>query len=171
MRIESCVFEKCRHSSRESESAAVLLIYDNPFDSAIANSAFIDNDPHESTTVTVAFGHALVLSRCCFTGPRAKELRDPNAGPGAEFDAGSCATGTLFRDGGVGFAPDRTAVPVKSRRTRRRPSPRTPGGAPGDVAFAPTAIACVAIAAILTALQTLLRKACRNRIKVPAALL
>jgi hypothetical protein len=172
MRIDSCIFEKCRQSSPDFESAAVFLIYDNPFDSLLANSAFIENDPNESTTLTVVYGHQLLLSGCCFTGSHKKELRDPNGIlGGAEFDAESCAGPALFQEGVVGFRPNRTVILFKSRRPRRPPPPRTVGGTAAPVAFAPAAVACAGIAAILTAVQTLLRKAFRDRIKLPLALL
>jgi hypothetical protein len=172
LRVESCVFDKCRHSSVATESAAALLIYDNPFDSLLANSAFINNDPGESTTVTVVGGHQLLLSGCCFTGSRKVEIRDPNGLPDAAmFDAESCPTARWFPDGGIGFALNRREIALKSRRPRRPLPPKNAVPPPLSAALAPTAVACAGIAAILTAIQTLLRKACRDRIRVPAALL
>jgi hypothetical protein len=72
--IAHCMFVKCQHQSAESEAAAVLLIYNCPFDAKLQNCAFLENRYDASHTLTVASGASMTIRNCCFTGNRAREM-------------------------------------------------------------------------------------------------
>jgi hypothetical protein len=72
--VGNCLFARCKHSSDESEAAAALLVYENPWDSGLIGCRFVGNHPDKSYTVTVASGYELAIRRCCFTGNAEKEL-------------------------------------------------------------------------------------------------
>ena len=77
MTIEFCAFVKNKHWSSERNAGAVALFYNNPPKSRMKECAFIDNDPSQSFTVTVADGFPLTFDRCCFTGTAEKEVNVP----------------------------------------------------------------------------------------------
>jgi hypothetical protein len=72
--IEFCLFANISHCTDEYEAAAVLLCYENAYDSAIVNSAFLWNRPNASYCVNVLGGHVLHIEGCCFTGTAEAEL-------------------------------------------------------------------------------------------------
>jgi hypothetical protein len=72
--VTNCLFARCKHKSADPEAAAALLVYQNPWDSELADCRFVRNHPDRSCTVTVASGHVLSVRGCAFTGDPEKEL-------------------------------------------------------------------------------------------------
>jgi hypothetical protein len=151
--FEFCLFARCSHTSSEFEAGAVLLVYASPAGAAIRNSAFRDNLPGASFSVSVASGARLLVSDCCFTGARARELRPVNV------DAQDCE----FEDRGCdAVMPWASDAPGHTRGL----GPRTGGSPPtiwGDPApgrksfawliFGSSAALSVATASLLTAVH------------------
>jgi hypothetical protein len=76
--IERCVFAKCRHKRSENDVGAALLVYENPFESSVADADFLDCDGDGAGTITVASGRPLLLARCRFSGTKASEINMKN---------------------------------------------------------------------------------------------
>jgi hypothetical protein len=163
MRIDSCLFAHCSHTSHEKAAAAVFLIYNNPYDSSILNSAFVDNQYSNSYTISVALGYPLILTGSCFTGPKEHEVCNCVIVGGA-FGVEECAQ-LVALTGQAGYDPQSKKTPIA--RYKGRPSRSV-----GVAAFLGRPIAAsVVIAFLLTTVQTFLRRLLKDRVKVPKALL
>jgi len=78
MHIESCIFRENSQRSSISQAAAVLLLYSNPGDSFIKESAFIRNDPDKGYSISVVDGKELFIYDSCFSGKHERELYNNN---------------------------------------------------------------------------------------------
>jgi hypothetical protein len=175
LRVESSVFSECRHDGRDDDTAAVLLIYDGPWDGLICDSIFWDNDPAETSTVTVASGNHLKLTNCCFTGAEEKEISQRNYG--AErcvFGAEACPTVFLKSIAEAGF--DESGARKPATRVRKyvmaREIERLVVVKPGNqvvVWGASVGIGAVAIG-LLAVFQAVVTRIYGGTLKVPKAL-
>jgi hypothetical protein len=76
--IERCVFAKCRHKTSENDVGAALLIYENPLESSVTDSDFLECENDGGGTITVSSGHPLLLTGCRFSGTEAIEINNKN---------------------------------------------------------------------------------------------
>jgi hypothetical protein len=178
MTVESCIFKNCRHVSQEGETAAVFLLYENPYDSACVKSSFLGNDPNGSYTVTVSSGSPLLFSECCFTGAEGKEIHPKNyVLELCSFEIGKCQT--------VDLRPLTVGVQSGLMRPRATPGtvqkaaeirPRTmtemvkiekdrSGGAWAVLLVAAAVIGCVVVVVFSQR-----RRMCQEPVKAPKAL-
>jgi hypothetical protein len=74
LEIEDSAFIQCGHNTTEKQTASVLLIYDNPYESTIKNCVFAQNNPSGSHTVNVPSGYVILISNSCFSGSQSIEL-------------------------------------------------------------------------------------------------
>jgi hypothetical protein len=89
--IEYCHFLRNAHISNENDAAAALLFYDNAFESTLTACTFVENRPSGSFTLTVGSGHTLMVTDCCFSGTRSKEVNPKNiAMERCLFSQGQC---------------------------------------------------------------------------------
>jgi hypothetical protein len=72
--VTNVLFLNCSHSSNENEAGACFLIYENPGDSGMADSQFVDCDPDGSYLMTVTSGSNFIIVECWFSGTREREL-------------------------------------------------------------------------------------------------
>jgi hypothetical protein len=168
--VELCTFARCGHVSDQLEAAAVFLIYDNAYDSSIRNCSFVKNRYNASYTISVVFGHPLPLPRSCVTGSCTREVQDTN-GPagGCTFEAPECQH-VLDRNPSAGYDPHSKGPQIRrSKRPRRTIAPLPRQWNAGT--FGAAAVASAAITAVLAAVQTLMRRLLKDRVKVPRVLL
>jgi hypothetical protein len=89
--IDCCAFVRCQHTSWESDTGAALLIYENPEGAEMRRCAFVANQAAQSCTVSVCSGHSLRVLQCCFSGSRAREVREVNVNiEDCQFETNQC---------------------------------------------------------------------------------
>jgi hypothetical protein len=74
MVFDRCVFARCRHGSSENDVARALLAYDNPYDSVLAASLFVDSGRPATWAITVFTGDDLLITGCSFSGSKEAEI-------------------------------------------------------------------------------------------------
>jgi hypothetical protein len=171
--IEHSLFLRCAHQSTEPDAGAAVLMYDNPYDSALANCAFVENRYNESHTLAVASGHSLIISECCFSGPEKAEVNPKNvAVEKSLFEQAECPSVLQTAKRPIGY--DRMLSEIPSIRLPKPTISRTTPieiPRPSAELFARALAASVVIAAMLTALQTLFRRMRKTHRKLPKAIL
>jgi hypothetical protein len=144
-------FANISHCTDEVESAAVLLGYENAYDSAVLNCTFIGSDPNATSTIKILDGHPLLLSGCSFSGKVERELGSELVKP-IDCRFGHVVLSralTGYRP--LGFntkltPPTITAQAIISPRPVQRPRTRTTVGM----------VVCVVVSLITAALLALL---------------
>jgi hypothetical protein len=170
---EFCFFEKCAHVSYEPEAAAVLLLCENPYDSLLAHCAFVDNNPSDSHTLTVCYGHGLMVAECCFTGTLKKEINPRNIGmESCQFEVEKCKPvplKSLFGDRPAGYDGNLQRLPFAAASKGKG---QPPGGSLKGrslQAFMWSVVVSIIIAAVLTGIQTVIKGCCNGGQKTPKA--
>jgi hypothetical protein len=160
---EFCHFINISHCSSDFESAAVLLCYENAYDSAIVNSTFVGNDPNASLTVKVVGGHLLLFIGCSFSGKRERELgQDLMKTVDCRFE--EWASPPEPREQWPGFDPKMSGRPVATPE-----APAVSAGISGSAVVvgrkgktAAGVLLCVVIALAVATMVTLLQVGLKN---------
>jgi hypothetical protein len=155
MVFERCVFVRCRHDPRLGDVARALLAYDNPYDSVLAGSFFVETGRDATWTITVSTGHELFITGCWFSGSKEEEICPKNfALENCKFEMKQFPTIEVDPNAAVG----------------QRQVDRNRGANGNLVVPAACGIAAVAACGIIW-LQIELRKLCPEAGKIPRALL
>jgi hypothetical protein len=161
-RLEFSVFANCSHISSEGDAAAALLAYENPYDSTLCNCAFVGNSANGSHTVTVASGHSLIISDCCFSGGEWKEINEKNVAIElCRFDQEKCnwpPVNSLFGTRAAGYDESLESLPFRVQKRTKGSDRRMSQAEMLVIAVS----AAFGIAVALTGVQTALRH-CRKR--------
>jgi hypothetical protein len=170
---EFCLFERCAHVSKETEAAAVLLLYENPYDSSLSHCAFVNNSPDESYTLTVSNGHALMVAECCFTGEQKWEINPGNIGTeNCLFEVKKCKPvplKSLFGDVSAGYDENLQQHPFPTTRKRTSPAQNNVLKMPSSQVFLWSVLVSVVITSVLTGVQTVIKGYCSDSQKKPKA--
>jgi hypothetical protein len=174
--FESTLFARCSHRSAAPEAACVLLVYDNPHDSAVVSCLFVDNRMDETCTIAVIGGRGLLISECLFSGTRGKEIKDQNVvvEESCKFESRAFPEIqiTSFASGNIpGFDKARTIAVRSAKPQNMLKSPVLRHF--GKNRRITMVIASCAIAAVLVTVAMVLRGMwrwmCRGMTKVPRA--
>jgi hypothetical protein len=165
--ITLSLFSGCRHRSAESEAGAAMLIYECPYRATIKNSLFLNNSHDATTTVTVASGHRLSCSGCCFSGDKYRELNlKVSCMDNCVFD-GSCPIIEL--ETARGF----DTLSTRARQLSPTPAMAKPRSMPVQHGFMILLIATgisLGSASIITVLHHYIQAMCLASLKIPKAL-
>jgi hypothetical protein len=166
----------CRHQSSEEMAAAVLIIYENPYESSIIGCSFVSTGRDRTKTITVASGHGLLITGCCFTGEQEEEVSEVHIViEKCSFGADACESMKL-QFSRAGYNPE-----LKLKAGAKRIQPLGPAGGLGRsgpssvvqkvLVFGAAAIIAVMFAALFVVIQILLKGGNYSSGKIPRAVL
>jgi hypothetical protein len=167
--VDHCLFFRCHHNTKEKDTGAVFLVYENPYDSSVVHSNFIQNEPNGSFTITVASGHGLAFANCCFSGSESRELRERNyVIENCSFQETECKPVVSAVDYGYGSKQSKVkAKPKRALRDRRvAPAPWRRNA----LVLVASGIMSVLLAGVLTIVQRYVRKVLKDKRKQPRAI-
>jgi hypothetical protein len=175
--IEHCVFVNVSHCTSEHEAAAVLLCYENAYDSLVTDCAFLWTSPNASYTIHVLTGgHLLVLERCCFTGTKERELAPRLIRlVETQFEQAECTV--LTREPAVVTeeeeeAVEEAATELPTKQDEAVPAEReTIGGIRAVAHVTLCALVSLVVASVVTGGQIALRNRWNDAVKNPKAIL